>query len=75
VRSDQVLGSLIGFGLIYLLLGAVWLFVLDRKIRQGPESPGARHDGEGDLRDAAAARPAMTGDLTGDRRGVADETA
>ena len=75
VSSGQVLGSVIGFGLIYMLLAAVWIFVLDRKIRQGPEPPG--HSGEtgGDLRDAAAARPAMAGDLTGDRRGAADETA
>jgi cytochrome d ubiquinol oxidase subunit I len=36
VRGGQVLGSLLGFGLIYLALGAVWLFVLDRKIKQGP---------------------------------------
>ncbi len=37
LRGSQVLGSVIGFGLIYLGLLAVWLFVLDRKIRQGPE--------------------------------------
>jgi cytochrome d ubiquinol oxidase subunit I len=75
VTSGQVLGSVIGFGLIYLLLAAVWLFVLDRKIRQGPEPPGRTDDKEGDLRDAAAARPSMAGDLTGDRRDTADETA
>jgi hypothetical protein len=75
VRSNQVLGSVVGFGLIYTLLAAVWLFVLDRKIRQGPEPPGHRDDIEGDLLDAAAARPAMAGDLTGDRRDTADETA
>jgi cytochrome d ubiquinol oxidase subunit I len=40
VRADQVLGSLIGFGAVYLGLGAVWLFVLDRKIKAGPEPPG-----------------------------------
>lgn len=39
VRTEQVLGSLIGFGAIYLALGAVWLFVLDRKIKAGPEAP------------------------------------
>ncbi len=37
----QVLGSIVGFGLIYLLLAAVWLYVLDQKIRHGPEAPGA----------------------------------
>lgn len=46
LRARQVLGSLIGFGLIYLALGAVWLFVLDRKIRQGPEPASARGDEE-----------------------------
>jgi cytochrome d ubiquinol oxidase subunit I len=74
VNSGQVLGSVIGFGLIYLLLAAVWLFVLDRKIRQGPEPPGHHEEKKGDLRDAAAARPAMVGDLTGDRRDTVDET-
>jgi cytochrome d ubiquinol oxidase subunit I len=38
LESSQVLGSVVGFGLIYLLLGAVWVFILDRKIRQGPEA-------------------------------------
>ncbi|MGD8441177.1 MAG: cytochrome ubiquinol oxidase subunit I [Holophagae bacterium] len=75
VSSNQVLGSVVGFGLIYALLAAVWLFVLDRKIRQGPEPPGHHDARGGDLRDAAAARPAMVGDLTGDRRDPADETA
>ncbi|MBN2491351.1 MAG: cytochrome ubiquinol oxidase subunit I, partial [Planctomycetes bacterium] len=37
VRRGEVLGSLIGFGLVYLLLGLVWLFVLFRKIHLGPE--------------------------------------
>jgi cytochrome d ubiquinol oxidase subunit I len=73
VRSDQVLGSLIGFGLIYLLLGAVWLFVLDRKIRQGPEPPGHHEDREGDLRDAAAARPVRAGDMVEGQLDTADE--
>jgi cytochrome d ubiquinol oxidase subunit I len=39
VAADQVLGSLIMFSLIYLLLGAVWVWVLDGKIRHGPEPP------------------------------------
>lgn len=37
VVADQVLGSIVMFGIIYLLLFAVWVFVLDRKIRHGPE--------------------------------------
>ena len=37
VSSGQVLSSLILFGLIYLLLGAVWIFVLNGKIQHGPD--------------------------------------
>jgi cytochrome d ubiquinol oxidase subunit I len=36
VSSTEVLASMVMFGLIYLLLGALWIFVLDRKIRKGP---------------------------------------
>jgi cytochrome d ubiquinol oxidase subunit I len=39
VHAEQVLASLILFGLIYSLLGVLWLFLLDRKIKHGPESP------------------------------------
>jgi cytochrome d ubiquinol oxidase subunit I len=37
VTANQVLGSIIMFILIYALLFAVWLFVLDSKIKQGPD--------------------------------------
>jgi len=40
VSSGQVLGSIAGFGLIYLGLLSVWLYVLDQKIRHGPEPIG-----------------------------------
>ncbi len=43
VDAGQVLFSLIMFGLIYLLLFVLFIFLLDRKIRQGPtleDSPG-----------------------------------
>jgi cytochrome bd ubiquinol oxidase subunit I len=55
VSSGQVLGSIIAFGLIYVLLGMVWLFVLDRKIRQGPEATeeGGRGGGHPFLDSAA----------------------
>jgi cytochrome bd ubiquinol oxidase subunit I len=36
VDGPQVLGSIIMFGLIYLLLGAVWIVVLNHKIQVGP---------------------------------------
>ena len=37
VKADQVLFSILLFTFIYLLLFAVWIFVLDSKIRQGPD--------------------------------------
>lgn len=37
VRAEQVIGSLIGFGLIYLLLFILFLYLLNRKIQAGPE--------------------------------------
>lgn len=65
LRGGQVLGSLLGFGLIYLLLGAVWLFILDRKIKHGPEPHAARpeRDDVGIL-EAARRRARMTGEGT-----------
>jgi cytochrome d ubiquinol oxidase subunit I len=71
VRSSQILGSLVGFGLIYLALGAVWIFVLDRKIRQGPGEVAQEHDHE-DLLEAAGARATGRSRLTGGR-GSANE--
>ena len=40
VSSSQVVGSIVGFGLIYVLLGMVWVFVLNSKIHKGPEPIG-----------------------------------
>jgi cytochrome d ubiquinol oxidase subunit I len=37
VNANQVLGSIIMFIVIYALLFVVWVFVLDRKIKQGPD--------------------------------------
>jgi cytochrome d ubiquinol oxidase subunit I len=39
VASGQVLFSIVLFGLIYLLLFAVWLHVMTDKIKRGPEEP------------------------------------
>jgi hypothetical protein len=33
----MVLGSIIMFALIYILLFALWVFLLDKAIRQGPD--------------------------------------
>ncbi len=37
VTADQTLGSIIMFGVIYALLFAVWVYVLNDKIHHGPE--------------------------------------
>jgi cytochrome d ubiquinol oxidase subunit I len=66
LEADQVLGSIAMFGLIYALLFAVWIYVLNDKIQKGPEplevepmSP----DQEGFLA-AAARRPGHAESLT-----------
>lgn len=38
VTAEQVLSSIILFGIIYSMLFAVWVFVLNHKIQHGPES-------------------------------------
>ena len=65
VRADQVLGSIVLFGAIYLLLGALWLFVLDRKIREGPEKSKPVAGGEPGLLDAAISLAGHRESLTG----------
>lgn len=37
VTSGEILGSILGFGAIYALLFALWIFLLNHKIQQGPE--------------------------------------
>jgi cytochrome d ubiquinol oxidase subunit I len=39
VKAEQVAASIVMFLVIYVLLGGVWLFVLNRKIQAGPEPP------------------------------------
>jgi len=38
VTAQQVLGSIVLFGIIYSLLFAIWVFVLNNKIQHGPQS-------------------------------------
>jgi cytochrome bd ubiquinol oxidase subunit I len=38
LRTDQVFASLVMFALLYLLLLVLFIFLLDRKIKHGPES-------------------------------------
>jgi cytochrome d ubiquinol oxidase subunit I len=54
VSSEQVLGSIIMFGVIYLILFVLWLMLLNGKIQHGPEPvlPGD-HDGPSGVVDAA----------------------
>ena len=44
VKAEQVVASLIGFTLIYLLLFVLFLFLLNRKIQHGPEPLEESHD-------------------------------
>jgi cytochrome d ubiquinol oxidase subunit I len=37
VSAPEVLASLIGFGVVYLVLGALWLFLVRRAVLTGPE--------------------------------------
>jgi len=69
ISSEQVLGSIIGFGLIYMLLGMVWVVVLNSKIHQGPEQVevGAATTAEG-IAAAAAGRLRHDDSMTGAKR-------
>jgi len=64
LTADQVLGSIALFGLIYALLFAVWIVVLNDKIQQGPEAYE---------RDEEAPRPGQEGFLGAATRRVAHE--
>ena len=56
VRAEQVLGSIIMFGLVYALLFVLWVFLLNHKIQAGPEPiDDQRHEPSGIL-DAATGR-------------------
>lgn len=64
VIAEQVLASIIGFGMIYSMLFVIWLTVLNRKIQAGPDLP--TEPGKNDLKgffDAAAERPDRSGSM------------
>lgn len=68
LKPVHVAGSITMFGVIYALLFAVWIFLLNEKIKKGPEAvtlPG-RSSATGVL-DAAARYPAHSGSLTEDK--------
>jgi cytochrome d ubiquinol oxidase subunit I len=37
LTASQVLGSIIMFGIVYLFLFAIWIYILNEKIQKGPE--------------------------------------
>jgi cytochrome bd ubiquinol oxidase subunit I len=64
VTAQQALGSILMFGVIYGLLFAVWLYVLNDKIRHGPDSMTAPPaPGGGNLADLAGL-PTGTGGVS-----------
>jgi cytochrome d ubiquinol oxidase subunit I len=73
VVAEQVVASIVMFGLIYLLLGAVWVMVLHHKIQKGPEAvrPTEPTSLPG-LAAVAAMRPGHQGSL-GEARDEASE--
>ncbi|MBI5646890.1 MAG: cytochrome ubiquinol oxidase subunit I [Ignavibacteriae bacterium] len=66
VKAEAVLTSIILFGVIYLLLFAVWIYIMHDKISHGPDdlpvtplAPGRLGDAAGALADPSG--PSMTG--------------
>jgi cytochrome d ubiquinol oxidase subunit I len=57
--APQVLGSIIMFGVIYTLLFALWIYLLNDKIQKGPEPVSARR--EASFRDALDVASRFTG--------------
>jgi cytochrome d ubiquinol oxidase subunit I len=53
VEAGEVMASMVMFGLIYLLLGVLWVFVLNNKIQAGPHPPPRAAETPGGLLDAA----------------------
>jgi cytochrome d ubiquinol oxidase subunit I len=67
VSSDQVVGSILGFGAIYFVLFLFWIMVLTRKIHRGPiEHMNSGHDDDGlhGFLDTASERPDHEQSLT-----------
>jgi cytochrome d ubiquinol oxidase subunit I len=60
-QASQVLASIVLFGIVYLLLFVVWVYVMNEKIQHGPGLPPPRRPEEEGLRglaDAAGRAPA-----------------
>jgi cytochrome d ubiquinol oxidase subunit I len=54
IRAEQVVRSIIMFGLLYILLGALWVFLLHRKIVLGPDPDMHPSDGQEGFMQVAA---------------------
>jgi cytochrome d ubiquinol oxidase subunit I len=66
VVANQVLGSIIMFIIIYAMLFAVWVFVLDSKIKHGPDEAAPPATARGGLFGVAGLRAGTGGaSLTG----------
>jgi cytochrome bd-type quinol oxidase subunit 1 len=64
LSAGQVRASIALFGLIYALLLAVWIFVLNDKIRRGPEAPEGSAEREAGFLAAAVRRGRHQDSLT-----------
>ncbi|MBX3436650.1 MAG: cytochrome ubiquinol oxidase subunit I [Planctomycetaceae bacterium] len=72
VEAGQVLGSIIMFGLIYLLLFFLWLMILNDKIQKGPDLPRRSTQHTHPFLEAATGLVDHTGSLT-EEKGRAPE--
>ena len=70
VRAEQVLGSIVMFGVIYLLLFVLWIVLLNNKIQHGPEDVAlVEQSSPRGVLDAAARRVHHEGSLTEAKQG------
>jgi hypothetical protein len=77
VQGEHILISIILFAVIYALLFVVWLTILDRKIKTGPEDEYSEVDGAPKHRgwiDAAALLAAPNGKAVTDSSGGPQKT-
>ena len=56
IRSQQVARSIVMFGLLYALLGVLWVYVLHRKIQQGPDPISGEEEAADSFLNVAAQR-------------------
>ncbi len=62
VKSEQVVASIIMFGIVYVLLGILWIFLLNKKIQHGPIYSDPEKSGS--LTDAISRPNKLTGGRT-----------